>query len=175
VTVAANSRTGAGPRLRCSALNALRLLETCPLVPVDAFAHLAGLSSLSAAYKQLARLKSAGLVEVTRAELGYLVAERRLNLWTVSESGRRALRGSSVEPPRRPRLARRGGQREKLADIVWASRAERSCGVDRAGRGSLGVVAARGRSAGVVCWHWQIDRWLAPTSLGGVLVLGVLP
>jgi hypothetical protein len=40
-------------------MTALRLLETCPLVPVDAFAHLAGLSSVGGAYKQLANLRRA--------------------------------------------------------------------------------------------------------------------
>jgi hypothetical protein len=59
-------------KLSQSAVKALRLLDTCPLLPVDAFRGLTGLSSIGGAYKQLAKLRSAGLVDAHRveAELG---------------------------------------------------------------------------------------------------------
>lgn len=71
-------RSKCAPRLRHRAWIALNLLETCPFVPVDAFVHLAGLSSRSSAYQQLARLRYARLAEVRRLDPGYLVGERRL-------------------------------------------------------------------------------------------------
>lgn len=80
--------------LRGGALAALRVLQTCPLVPVDVFMHLAGLTSMSAAYQQLARLERAGLAEVQRVDPGYLVGERRIGCWTISGEGRRLLDGS---------------------------------------------------------------------------------
>ena len=50
------------------ALAALRLLEMCPLMPVDAFVPIVGLNSWTAGYQQLARLRRAGLVEVMQSE-----------------------------------------------------------------------------------------------------------
>jgi hypothetical protein len=84
------------PQLRKGALAALRLLETCPLVPVDAFVHLVGLSSCTSAYQQLARLQHAGLAEVRRVNLGYLVGERRIGLWRITDEGSRALRAAAT-------------------------------------------------------------------------------
>jgi Replication-relaxation len=81
-------------RLRQGALIALQVLETCPLVTVDAFVHLAGLTSLSSAYQQLGRLRCAGLADVRRIDPGYLVGERRLGCWTITDEGRRALAGA---------------------------------------------------------------------------------
>src|SRR5258708_11649711 len=90
-------RLGVRPRqLRNGALAALRLLEICPLVPVDAFVHLVGLSSQTSAYQQLARLKRAGLAEIRRAHLGYLIGERRVGLWKITDEGRQALRAAGV-------------------------------------------------------------------------------
>src|SRR5205085_7405181 len=77
----------------------LRLLATCPLVPVDALVHLVGSRSTSAVYRQLARLRRAGLAEVQRADLGYLLGERRLGLWKITEEGRRTLQAVSVAQP----------------------------------------------------------------------------
>src|SRR3982074_3172319 len=88
------------PRLRNGALAALRLLETCPLVPVDAFVHLVGLSSWTSADHQLARPQHAGLAEMPRVNLGYLIGERRVGLWKITDEGRRALHaaGSHLLP-----------------------------------------------------------------------------
>ena len=73
------------PRLRSGALAALRLLEMCPLLPVDVFVHLVGLNSCSSAYQQLARLQRAGLADVERVDLGYLMGERRIGLWNITD------------------------------------------------------------------------------------------
>lgn len=75
------------------------MLETCPHVPVDAFGCLAGLSSLSSAYRQLARLRRAGLADVRRVDPDYLVGERRLGCWTITDNGRRML---ALAPGHRP-------------------------------------------------------------------------
>jgi len=99
VTPSENTATRVGvrpPRLTKGALAALRLLEICPLVPVDAFVHLVGLSSRTSAYQQLARLKRAGLAEIRRAHLGYLIGERRVGLWKITDEGRQALRAAGV-------------------------------------------------------------------------------
>lgn len=84
-------QTGAARQLRQGALRALRVLETCPLVPVHAFVHLAGLRDQSSAYQQLARLRHAGLAEARRIDPGYLVGERRLSCWTITDKGTRML------------------------------------------------------------------------------------
>ena len=44
-----------------SATAALRLLEMCPLLPADAFRHLAGFRSTGGAYRRLEKLRRAGL------------------------------------------------------------------------------------------------------------------
>jgi hypothetical protein len=82
-----------------SATEALRVLAICPLLPVDAFRHLAGLRSTGGAYRRLANLRRAGLAEVERAELGYLIAERPCGLWSITGHGRRVLEGASAERP----------------------------------------------------------------------------
>jgi hypothetical protein len=89
------------PGLRSGGLSALRLLEMCPLLPVDAFVHLTGLDSCSSAYQQLARLKRAGLADRRSADLGYLLGERRLGLWTITDRGRFVLRASRLQGPGR--------------------------------------------------------------------------
>src|SRR6266852_2922122 len=94
-----NGVGGRRPQLRQRALEALRLLKICPMMPVDVFVHLVGFSSAGAAYKQLARLKRSGLVEMQRADLGYLLGERRLGLWKITEEGRRTLQAVSVGHP----------------------------------------------------------------------------
>jgi len=99
VTASESATTGLGVhplRLRNGAIAALRLLEICPLVPVDAFVHLVGLTSRTSAYQQLARLKRAGLAEMRRAHLGYLIGERRVGLWKITHEGRQALRAAGV-------------------------------------------------------------------------------
>src|SRR5579859_1888252 len=87
------------PRVSGGVAGALRLLATCPLLPVDVFAHLSGLRSASGAYKQLARLRAAGLIEVQRADLGYLLGERPLGLWKITELGQRILDNVSADKP----------------------------------------------------------------------------
>ena len=82
----------ATPRLRSGAVAALRLLETCPLLPIDAFVPLVGLRSFSAGYQQLARLRRAGLAEVSGVNLGYLLGDRRVGLWRITAAGVRMLR-----------------------------------------------------------------------------------
>ena len=79
-------------------MSALRLLLTCPLLPLDAFVHLAGMRSASGAYRQLAKLKMAGLAEVERADLGYLLGERPVGLWKITARGRLVLEAYVAEP-----------------------------------------------------------------------------
>lgn len=95
---------------RQGALNALRVLETCPFVPVDAFVHLAGLSSLSSAYQQLARLRRGGLAKVTRIDPGYLVGDRPLGCWTITNEGRRVLGFSHRRTPGEVRAVAQEGR-----------------------------------------------------------------
>src|SRR5438105_174792 len=92
-----NLNCAAPLRLRSRGLAALRLLETCPRLPVDVFVHLVGLNSSSAAYQQLARLRLAGLAEVQRVDPGYLLGERPLGLWKITALGRLALDVAGVE------------------------------------------------------------------------------
>ena len=94
-------------QLRQGALRALRVLETCPLVPVDAFVHLAGLSVHSSAYQQLARLRRAGLADVQRVDPGYLVGERHLGCWTITDEGRRTLAAAAGRNPTERPVCRR--------------------------------------------------------------------
>jgi hypothetical protein len=82
----------ATPRLRSGGVAALRLLETCPLLPIDAFVPLVRLRSFSAGYQQLARLRRAGLAEVSGVNLGYLLGDRRVGLWRITAAGIRMLR-----------------------------------------------------------------------------------
>src|SRR5207248_6179797 len=94
--VSASKQRGSVPggparHLRKGALRALKTLNTCPLMPVDAFVHLAGLRSQSSAYQQLARLQDMGLAEVRRVDPGYLVGDRRIGCWMLTEEGRRLL------------------------------------------------------------------------------------
>jgi Replication-relaxation len=84
-------------RLGRSAARALRLLEICPMVPIDAFAGLMGLSSVGGAYKQLGKLRSAGLADRLQGDVGYLVSERPLALWRITEQGRRAMKTADVD------------------------------------------------------------------------------
>src|ERR1051326_7831553 len=84
-------RTGTVHQFRQGALRALSVLDMCPMVPVDAFVHLVGLASQSSAYQQLARLRDAGLADVRRVDPGYVVGERRLGCWMITEKGRQML------------------------------------------------------------------------------------
>src|SRR5438045_707611 len=93
MTASKQDQAMAAPHLRYGAWRALRVLETCAHVPVDAFAALAGLSALSSAYQQLARLRRAGLAEVRQVDPGYLVGERRVGCWTITDRGSRLLAG----------------------------------------------------------------------------------
>jgi Replication-relaxation len=103
-------RTGGLHQLRQGALRALRMLDVCPLVPVDAFVYLVGLTSQSSAYQQLARLRNTGLAEVRRVDPGYLVGERRLGCWMITDKGRRMLALAACPRPFRREAIVRGGQ-----------------------------------------------------------------
>src|ERR1043165_7477536 len=92
-------RTGTVHQLRQGALRALSVLDMCPLVPVDAFVHLVGLTSQSSAYQQLARLRDAGLAEARPVDPGYLVGERRLGCWMIAEKGRQMLELAACPGP----------------------------------------------------------------------------
>jgi len=81
-------------RLRTGALRALAVLDACPMLPVDAFAPMVGLASRSGAYQQLARLRSRGLAEVRREDLGFVVGAHR-GLWSITELGSRVLRDAT--------------------------------------------------------------------------------
>ncbi|HYW87490.1 MAG TPA: hypothetical protein VFB50_06960, partial [Chloroflexota bacterium] len=72
-----------------SAMAAMQILAMCPLLPVDAFRHLAGFQSIGGAYRRLETLRRTGLAEMERGELGYLLAERPLGLWSITERGQR--------------------------------------------------------------------------------------
>jgi hypothetical protein len=67
-TAAVDRRMG----LRPGALRALRVLEACPMLPADVIGPIVGLASQSAAYKQLARLRSGGLADVRDEDPGFL-------------------------------------------------------------------------------------------------------
>ena len=90
---------GPATHLRKGALRALNTLNTCPLMPVDAFVHLAGLRSQSSAYQQLARLQCMGLADVRRVDPGYLVGDRRIGCWMLTEEGRRLFRLAADHEP----------------------------------------------------------------------------
>jgi hypothetical protein len=66
---------------------ALLVLHPCPFLPVDVFAQLMGLHSFGSAYKQLARLRQAGMAEVRRVDAGFLVCDRRIGLWSITQRG----------------------------------------------------------------------------------------
>src|SRR5262245_3352459 len=92
---------------------ALRILDMCPLLPVDAFRHLAGFRSIGGAYRRLENLRRAGLAEMERAEVGYFLADRPLGLWSITEHGQRVLEAVSradwpASDPRGPRTPHRG-------------------------------------------------------------------
>jgi hypothetical protein len=83
------SELGVKTRPGRSGLAALQILHMCPLLPVDAFRHIAGFRSIGGAYRRLEKLRRAGLAEMQRAELGYLLADRPLGLWSITERGQR--------------------------------------------------------------------------------------
>lgn len=89
-----------------SARAALQLLYMCPRLPTDAFRHLAGFASLGGAYRRLQTLRQAGLADAERTELGYLVADRPLGLWSVTENGLRLLHVACADQ----RVQRSGGR-----------------------------------------------------------------
>lgn len=133
-------------RLGGSAARALRLLDTCPLLPVDAFAGLNGLSSIGGAYKQLAKLRTAGLADAQPADLGYLLYERPSRLWKITELGRRALAAAGVkragEPPNQSRTVPDRAHREdgprgaRLTVLVAAYRLLSAVAAERARDGA---------------------------------------
>jgi hypothetical protein len=92
-------------------------------VPVDAFVHLAPLSSLSSAYQQLARLQHAGLAVVRRVDPGYLIGERPVGCWLITDRGRQVLgladelgQGEKEIRPRRPACAGGPLKRQRPGD-----------------------------------------------------------
>lgn len=154
-------RSGVARQLRTGAVRALRVLETCPLVPVDAFADLAGLSGKSSAYQQLARLLQAGLAQVRRVDPGYLVGERRLGCWTITDAGTRLLAGvTKPDVQESPLQSRRdvGGPRGKawigsrdLPLLIATYRLLASVVVERSACGHVEV--ARWEWPWVRAWH----------------------
>jgi hypothetical protein len=78
-------------RLSARAVRGLRVLEACLMLPANAFGAIAGLASSSGAYKQLARLRLAGLAEVHDEDLGFLFGDSRRGLWSITHHGRRVL------------------------------------------------------------------------------------
>src|SRR5690348_13258936 len=83
-------------RLGTTRAAALRVLNLCPLVPADAFRHLVHLRSAGGAYRVLRNLKDAGLADVQHVDVGYLLADRPLGLWSLTERGRRACDSARV-------------------------------------------------------------------------------
>jgi len=98
-------------------------------MPVDAFVPLVGLRSFTAGYQQLARLRRAGLAQVSGANLGYLLGNCRVGLWRITAAGRRMLRIAGdwpaaenldpcgallYGPPARPQ----GRQRDAVQDLA---------------------------------------------------------
>lgn len=158
-------------RLRQGALIALRVLETCPLAPVDAFVHLAGLSSQSSAYQQLARLRHAGLAEPRRVNPGYLVGKRGLGCWAITDEGSRALTaalgqnppGLGVLPHRNGPLGLRSGSRlpdGELPLLIATYRLLASLMLER---------AAGGKAVWVEAWEWPWVREAWSAAEDGVL------
>jgi hypothetical protein len=154
-------------QIREGALIALRVLETCPLVPVDAFVGLAGLSSLSSAYQQLARLRRGGLADARRVDAGYLVGERRLGCWTITDDGRRILAQASVHRPGEQKAVAQGRhgpavshKRARIRDsdvplLIAAYRLLASVVLER-GAGEL--------TFEVLAWEWPWIRELRSTA-----------
>ena len=161
-------------QLREGALIALRVLETCPLVPVDAFVGLAGLSSLSSAYQQLARLRRAGFADVRRVDAGYLVGERRIGCWTITDHGSRMLAEASAHDPGEQKAGARGREaparshkRARIRDsdvplLIAAYRLLASLVLER-GAGEL--------TFEVLAWEWPWIRETRSTADGGLLRL----
>ena len=122
---------GVNARPGRSAMAAMQILAMCPLLPVDAFRHIAGFRSIGGAYRRLEKLWRAGLAEMERAELGYLLADRPLGLWSITEHGQRPRdevscadrrawdpRGPSIPPRREPNLTTRVAAYRMLAFFV---------------------------------------------------------
>src|SRR5579859_4354699 len=158
-----NGVGGRRPQLRQRGLESLRLLETCPLVPVDALVHLVGFRSTSAAYRQLARLRRSGLAEVQRADLGYLLGERRLGLWKITEEGRRTLQAVRVGQPAEGAIA--GGMvpcRAGRLGMRWPCPREIDLPLLVAAYRLLAAIAAEraaeGRAVDVCAWEWPWIR-----------------
>jgi hypothetical protein len=87
-----------GARRARSATAALRLLKMCPSLPVDTVRHLAGFQSSGGAYGRLEKLRHAGLADVRYVDLGYLVSDRPIGLWDITETGLRTISGLITEP-----------------------------------------------------------------------------
>jgi hypothetical protein len=85
-----------------SAMAAMQVLAMCPLLPADAFRHLAGFRSIGGAYRRLEKRRRAGLAEIERAELGYLLADRPVGLWSITERGQRLFDEVSCADRRAP-------------------------------------------------------------------------
>src|SRR5712692_2526933 len=133
------------------------------MMPVDVFVHLVGFSSAGAAYKQLARLRRAGLAEVQRADLGYLLGERRLGLWKITEEGRRTLQAVSAGQPAEGVIASgmvpyRGGR----IGMRWTCPREIDLPLLVAAYRLLAAIAAEraadGRAVDVCAWEWPWIR-----------------
>src|SRR5260370_19743894 len=85
-------------RLRPASLRALRALDVCPLVPIDVVVQLIGARNRVSAYQLLSRLRACGLVEARRVNLGPILGYASRRLWSLTGSGRDALRAVGVKP-----------------------------------------------------------------------------
>jgi hypothetical protein len=109
-------------RLRATAVGALRVLDICPLVPLETFTRLVGATHRVSAYQRLARLRAARLVDVRLVDLGNVLGGRPVRVWLLTKAGREALRRKGCTlayenaaalaalpfgPPARPRNVRR--------------------------------------------------------------------
>ncbi len=83
-------------RLLSASKEILRGLDICPWVPIDVLVPLVGARRRVSVYQALARLRSAGLVQVQRTHFGRLVGEKALGLWATTDDGRVALRASAA-------------------------------------------------------------------------------
>src|SRR5438874_9280481 len=126
-------RTSADNRrgLRAEAIGTMRLLQTCPRLPVDVFAQLAGFASTSGAYKHFANLQRLGLAQSERADPGYLLCRRPIRLWRITDRGERVLQNVDAahgvgleadcqsDPTRSPQKQWRSGGNNVLAIAAY--------------------------------------------------------
>jgi hypothetical protein len=139
-------------------------------VPVDAFVHLAGLSARNSAYQQLARLQCTGLAEVRRVDPGYLVGERRLGCWTITDEGRRTLAAVAGQNPTEhgpcvPQR-RRGGRGPQKVPRIAVSDAPLLMATYRLLASLVLERGAGGQVVEVEAWEWPWVREVCSAAEG---------